>query len=558
MQKVSKAMFIKKITGKLAVLALVLCIILSGCQKKDDANLDANAGALPSEGGVLNLASYSPDTLNPLTTQYSCVRDFLHLAYEGLFIVNEDLTVKNVLASGYKITENNTVFRIELKKDVKFHDGSAFNSDDVIATFEYIQSYDNPYSDVFDNVKGYNAEGDHAVVITLNSPGALFLNNLDFPILPSGLKAKDFEAPNYAFTMNGTGRYMYHKTNPYESMVLQKNPHWHGDTKVYIPQVCIRYVKDNDAILYAFDAGETDLITTERGRWGEYSHTGNYETYEVTTTKYSFIGINTASSAFADVELRRSVAALFDKEFIADSLMFSHASPADTPLSAKGSYYRSDDDDKKATPSELKSKRLSVYMLYNEESVRKEEMALYAKTILEEAGVKVKLTKVDFETYCRKIETGDYQLYVGEVDMRRDCDLSFMFDRAPQTAAPNAEDMVVKVDDKDTSADTESGDEADIPDEIHEPVPTAQISAICDYTDSKLDDIISNINSAKDTEAMKVAYNNLRIFFKENVPQIPLYHMNEAMFVNTRVKGKIKPNLTNLYADIGEIYIEVK
>ncbi len=546
-------MFKKNIFGKLVLLALVLSLILSGCGKKDNANIDANSGTHPAEGGTLSLASYSPDTLNPLATQFSCVRDFLHLAYEGLFVVNEDLTVKNVLASKYKVSEKNTVFRIELKKGVKFHDGSTFDAKDVIATFEYIQSYDTHYAGILDNVKSYASDGDHTVVITLKSPQALFLNNLDFPILPSGLGVKDFETPNYSFAMNGTGRYMYNKTNPYEKIILEKNPQWHGDTKVYIPRVCIRFVKDNDAILYAFDSGETDLITTERGRWGEYSHNGQYETYEVTTTKYVFMGLNTKSSAFADVELRRSVSALFDKEFITDSLVFSHANAADTPLSSKGSYYRNDDGKKKETAPDLKSKRMSLYILYNEESTRKEEIALYAKTVLEAAGVNVELTKVNFDTYCRKIESGDYQLYVGEVDMRRDCDLSFMFGPAPQVSAPPAEDMVVKVEGEDTAADAAASGEA--PSESAEN-PGTYGTAICDFTDVKLDDIISNINSAKDTEAMKVAYNNLRVFFTENVPQIPLYHMNDAMLVNTRIKGKINPNLTSFYADIGEIYIE--
>ena len=44
-------------------------------------------------------------------------------------------------------------------------------------------------------------------------------------------------------------------------------------------------------------------------------------------------------------------------------------------------------------------------------------------------------------------------------------------------------------------------------------------------------------------------------YFKTKVIHIPLFHINEAVFVNNRIKGKINTNLTNFYADLGELYI---
>ena len=50
--------------------------------------------------------------------------------------------------------------------------------------------------------------------------------------------------------------------------------------KDIIKEFNIRFVDDNEGMLYAFDSGETDIITTDRARWGEFSYTGNYKTYE--------------------------------------------------------------------------------------------------------------------------------------------------------------------------------------------------------------------------------------------------------------------------------------
>ena len=92
-------------------------MLVSGCMGKDEKTDEGSYGiAAPTVKGTLNLSSYSPDTLNPLATKYSCVRDFLYLAYEGLFVVNEDLSVTGVLASDYKMSDENTKIKISLKK----------------------------------------------------------------------------------------------------------------------------------------------------------------------------------------------------------------------------------------------------------------------------------------------------------------------------------------------------------------------------------------------------------------------------------------------------------
>ena len=94
----------------------------------------------------------------------------------------------------------------------------------------------------------------------------------------------------------GTGRYEYNKSLPYEGIELTVNKNWHGKTKVYIPTVNIRFVSDNQSMLYAFDSAETDIITTERARWGEFPYKSNYRAGEITTTKYNYIAFNTNNS----------------------------------------------------------------------------------------------------------------------------------------------------------------------------------------------------------------------------------------------------------------------
>lgn len=526
-----------------ALLLLTIALFISGCSVGVSDNETSTEGkaSVPAEGGVLNIASYSPDTLNPLATRYSCVRDFLYLIYEGLFTVNEDLSVRGVLAEDYTVTEGNRVYTVNLRQGVKFHDGSAFTAADVIATFEYIQRNQTVYSENLSDVASYSSKGDYCVVINLKEPRAAFVNNLDFPILPSGLTQRDFAPENSAFAPNGTGRYAYAKTNPYVSITLTKNTEWRDAAKVYIPEVCVRFVKDNESMLYAFDSGETDLITTERGRWGEFSYSGDFRTFEVTTLKYTFLALNTRSSVFSDANLRQSVANAIDKDILTDNLLFSHACAADTPISSKayfaGSGEKQPSGEAGTGSSGLREKGLSFYLLYNEESSRKQETADFIKSSLEEEGVEVVLSKVDFETYTRRIAEGNYQAYIGEVDIQSDCNLEFMFDTAPVQPSQEAYE--------EGEAQAEKPSEQKIESE-----------AITDFSSAELDSLISTFNAAVTQNDMTVAYSNLKSYFYANTPHIPLFHLNEAMLVNRRIKGSIRRNLTNLYADLGDIYIE--
>src|SRR5699024_11539853 len=78
----------------------------------------------------------------------------------------------------------------ELEEGVKFHDGTDFNADAVVANFERWSSGDAEkfpyYSSMFGGfgddeghvIESVEADGDHTVVITLKRPQAPFLKNI--------------------------------------------------------------------------------------------------------------------------------------------------------------------------------------------------------------------------------------------------------------------------------------------------------------------------------------------------------------------------------------------
>ena len=151
--------------------------------------------SLPAEAGK------SDDTLNWATDRevavvdpyYNNTRELVvmgHLGWDGLLFRDLDTgEYKPLLATGYKWKDNKTL-EVQLRKDVKFHDGSTLDADDVVYTINHVTNKDNGVL-TYKNVSWMkNAEklGDHAVRINLKKPfpaALAYLSNVVF-IMPSG------------------------------------------------------------------------------------------------------------------------------------------------------------------------------------------------------------------------------------------------------------------------------------------------------------------------------------------------------------------------------------
>lgn len=91
--------------------------------------------ATPKRGGKITFAAdtHGPaDTLDPAlnTASIDYLRGRCH--FNALVQINDDLTVRGELAEEFSSNSDNTEWTFKLRKDVKFHDGSAFTADDAI------------------------------------------------------------------------------------------------------------------------------------------------------------------------------------------------------------------------------------------------------------------------------------------------------------------------------------------------------------------------------------------------------------------------------------------
>jgi peptide/nickel transport system substrate-binding protein len=227
--------------------------------------------------------------------------------FEGLVGLKPGTTqVVPALATSWKASKNGLIWTFQLRKAVKFHDGTDFNSAAVCANFDRWYSFPGPlqtdavtyyWNTVFGGFKhpaagspgpdkslykGCKTGGKYAVKIILNRKsssfiGALALNNFGMAS-PTALTKYQADAgtvdssgvfhPSGTYGTQhptGTGPYMFKSWKIGDKLEIVKNPNYWGK-KAKIDRVIFRAIADNSARLQALQTGEIhgyDLVAPQ-------------------------------------------------------------------------------------------------------------------------------------------------------------------------------------------------------------------------------------------------------------------------------------------------------
>ena len=97
------------------------------------------AAVLPVQAVNLKWAAQNDViTLDPHSQNHATTNSILQHAYDGLTRYTKDYKIEPALATSWK-QMSDTQWRFNLRKGVKFHDGSPFTADDVVFSFGRIQ-----------------------------------------------------------------------------------------------------------------------------------------------------------------------------------------------------------------------------------------------------------------------------------------------------------------------------------------------------------------------------------------------------------------------------------
>ena len=332
--------FARIIALLLALTLLTACGGTSAPATNEAPKTDAPAAAAPAaEDTSIILAQTSEvANLNPMIQPRTPDSNVQCLIFGFLVMPDENLNYVGDLAESWDITNEGTVYTFKLRNDIKWHDGEAFNADDVIFTLtalahpNYHGGNDGRVMSIVgaseyqagtaDSVSGLKKIDDYTVEITLAQPNAAFMANMYTAMLPEHIlgEVDPGEWGNHDFNRApvGNGKYKFVEWKPGQYITLERNEEYYG-TKPTIKNVTVQFGADT-TLVAALMNGEVDVLynlpASEIENVEAMPNSSVY-TYEQMTVSY--IGLNQLVPALSDRNVREALAHAIDKQTLVDT-----------------------------------------------------------------------------------------------------------------------------------------------------------------------------------------------------------------------------------------------
>jgi peptide/nickel transport system substrate-binding protein len=281
----------------------------------------AAAPGLAQGDNVLIMARAADTTgLDPHTqTAFASFR-LLELIYEPLVTSDADLNIVPALAESWEFSDDAMTLTMHLRQGVTFHDGSDFDAEDVVASFERILDENTGAATRanFLSIESIDTPDDYTVVFNLSQPDVPILgamSSLNAAIMSSEMIATGDPA-NEAI---GTGPFILDEWIPEEVTTLTANPNWWGEGP-YVDGIEMRVIPDEASILAALRAGEIDfallndplvatLITEDSG----------IVLNRAPAIAYHVLQLNAAREPLDRLEVRQAISCAIDRQEVLDS-----------------------------------------------------------------------------------------------------------------------------------------------------------------------------------------------------------------------------------------------
>ncbi len=299
-------------------------------------------GAVSASAADLVLGlQQEPTSLDPTADATASIDGMLtQNVYESLTIVAENGEVQPNLAKSWDISEDGLTYTFHLEDGVKFHDGTDFNADDVLFSFNRAMAEDsvNPSKGIFKPIDSVSAPDAATVEIKLKNKDAFFLFNMGQG--DSAIVAEESAANNNA-TPVGTGPFKFDSWTRGDRLTLVKNPDHREAGTVALDKVVFRFISDPAAATAAMMAEELDAFPgfPAPELLPQFEADPRFRVNVGSTEGEVILAMNNSKPPFDNVEVRRAIAAALDRDEIIDGAMYGQAVPIGSFYPPHGSAY---------------------------------------------------------------------------------------------------------------------------------------------------------------------------------------------------------------------------
>lgn len=410
--------------------SIVMCVVVTvGCANvgfngsdgESANNTQQDEGSAPVSGGSLRLCMNAPTTLNPLKNEDVTVDSVLKIVYEPLFNIINDMSVEPNIGESIEISENTV--KIKVKDNIYWQDGKAIGADDVIYSLETIQEAgaNSLYKSSLMNVRYFEQTGDKTLSIYYSEPVGAANYNFTFPVIP-----KHYFKENDDPDMNpmGSGSFALDTYHQGRELILKAVNGLKG--KPYIDSITVMVINGEQNRLSAIESGVTDVCSVDVDDLEQIKGTAVENTRRYTSNLFEFVGFNTRKPIFATANARQLIANLIPTDDIIQGIYVNNMTKSITPINPDSIYsssaglqsysYNTETANTLLNALGLTKSDFSFKILVNNDNSCRMETAKLLCQSFNDFGMNVTIDATDYDQYIKKLQTGDFDLYIGCVE----------------------------------------------------------------------------------------------------------------------------------------------
>ncbi len=284
---------------------------------------------LQAAGDHLNMGVVlEPPHLDPTAGAAAAIDEVVYAnVFEGLTRIDRNGEVKPGLAASWKVSDDGKTYRFTLQEGVKFHDGSAMDSADVLFSIERAIATDsvNAQKALFEPIESVAAEGAGTVIITLKRPTGHFLFNLGWgDAIVVGEESADGNKANPV----GTGPFVFKRWVKGDRVELQRNDAYWGEP-AKLETATFRFIPDPAAAVSAMMAGDVDAFANFPApeNMVQFEADPRFKVVIGSTEGETILSTNNGRPPFDDIRVRQAIAHAIDRKAIIDGAMFGYGTP---------------------------------------------------------------------------------------------------------------------------------------------------------------------------------------------------------------------------------------
>lgn len=296
-----------------------------------------NAGA--QEQLVLGVP-LEPPNLDPTSGAAAAVDSIVYgNVFEGLTRITQSGDVAPALAESWEISPDGLAYVFHLRRDIRFHDGTAFDANDVKFSLDRVLAPDstNAQKALLSPISQVDVLDTYTVKLTLGQPSITLTYFLGWG---DAVIVAEESADNNASHPVGTGPFRFSNWRRGDSIQLDKNSDYWG-TSPGLDSVVFKFIGDPAAAFASMKAGDIDAYPNYPApeNIAEFENDPNFKVVIGATAGKVIMAINNRRSPFNDRLVRVAISHAIDRGAVIDGAMFGFGQPIGSHYTRQGQAY---------------------------------------------------------------------------------------------------------------------------------------------------------------------------------------------------------------------------